>query len=469
MATGKPYHSPSLRSLSARLLLLTVAFIMLGEVLIYAPSIARFRRDYLIEHIVAGELAALALEAAPERTVSRTLEDELLARAEVRGVVLHKPGQRVLALSRDMPAAIDLTINVGEENYFDRISGAFDTLFEPHRRMLRVLAASPFDRQVMVEVLIEERPMQKALWLYSERILALSIVLSLTVAGLLYFSLHRLIIRPMRRIAESIAAFRAAPENPGPPMSSTRSDEIGVAQRELAVMQDEIRHALAQKSRLAALGAAVAKINHDLRNTLATAALASDRLSMIEDPVVKQLTPRLVESIDKAVHICGQTLDYVSGRGVRQHRARFRLADLCAELEAALLPLTPADDAPPRRWTLEFPPDFALIADRDQLGRALGNLARNAFEAGAHVLRIAAVAEHGRVHVDIADDGPGLPERALENLFKPFAGSSRRGGTGLGLVIAHDMARAHGGDLALLESGPQGTVFRLTLPIAEDP
>lgn len=470
MAPAPTYHPPPLRSLSARLLLLTMAFIMLGEVLIYAPSIARFRRDYFLEHIVSGELAALALEAAPEMTVSRVLENELLARAEVRGVVLHKPGQRVLALSKDMPSAVDVTIDMRDETFFGWIVGAYQSLFEPHRRALRVLADSPFDNRVMVEILLDERPLQREMWRYSQRIIALSVVLSLLVAGLLYFSLHRLMVRPMRRIAESIAAFREAPEAPGHATPSTRrSDEIGVAERELAVMQDEIRNALALKSRLAALGGAVAKINHDLRNTLATAALASDRLSMVKDPVVKQLAPRLVDSIDKAVHICGQTLDYVSGRGARQHLSRFRLADLVAEVEAQLLPLADDPEAPPRHWTLNFSRDFELVADRDQLGRALTNLARNAFEAGAKRVELTAARAHGKVLIDLADDGPGLPERALQNLFKPFAGSSRRGGTGLGLVIAHDMARAHGGDLALVDTGPQGTMFRFILPEIEDP
>jgi signal transduction histidine kinase len=70
----------------------------------------------------------------------------------------------------------------------------------------------------------------------------------------------------------------------------------------------------------------------------------------------------------------------------------------------------------------------------------------------------------------LADNGPGLPERALTNLFQPFVGSARHGGTGLGLAISRELALAHGGDLTLASTGPEGTVFELRLPApAEEP
>jgi signal transduction histidine kinase len=63
----------------------------------------------------------------------------------------------------------------------------------------------------------------------------------------------------------------------------------------------------------------------------------------------------------------------------------------------------------------------------------------------------------------LSDDGPGVPEKARNNLFQPFVGSVRRGGTGLGLAIARELAQGHGGDLTLVETGPGGSVFDLTL------
>ena len=66
--------------------------------------------------------------------------------------------------------------------------------------------------------------------------------------------------------------------------------------------------------------------------------------------------------------------------------------------------------------------------------------------------------------VEIADNGPGIPERLRERLFQPFAGSNRSGGSGLGLAISRELILAHGGDLMLVATGPMGTRFRLTVP-----
>ena len=81
-------------------------------------------------------------------------------------------------------------------------------------------------------------------------------------------------------------------------------------------------------------------------------------------------------------------------------------------------------------------------------------------------MRIAAFLEDGALTIDVADDGPGLPEKAREHLFQPFAGSAREGGTGLGLVIAREVVHAHGGEIELARTGDDGTVFRLRFPTA---
>ncbi|MDP6786350.1 MAG: ATP-binding protein [Rhodospirillales bacterium] len=116
------------------------------------------------------------------------------------------------------------------------------------------------------------------------------------------------------------------------------------------------------------------------------------------------------------------------------------------------------------RWRNEVPAELEVNADREQLFRVLGNLGRNACQAGTATLGATAEDNAESVTLDIIDDGPGLTPRARESLFQPFAGSTRTGGSGLGLVIARDIMRAHGGDIALLRSGEGGTTFRLTLP-----
>jgi signal transduction histidine kinase len=239
-----------------------------------------------------------------------------------------------------------------------------------------------------------------------------------------------------------------------------RRDELGHAQRELAAMQETVRQALRQKERLAALGTAVAKINHDLRNILATARLVSEGLSGSVAPEVRRVTPRLVAAIDRAVALCTRTLTF-TGEGVPAPvRRRFALRPLAEELAAMIE--RPGDEG--FALANEIAPTLMVEADREQLFRVLQNLMLNAAEAGARRARIRARAEANDTVIELADNGPGLAPKARDNLFRPFAGSARPGGTGLGLAIAREVLRAHGGDIALAESTAAGTVFVLRLP-----
>ena len=120
---------------------------------------------------------------------------------------------------------------------------------------------------------------------FAGRILLLSVMISLITAGLVFLSLNALMVRPMRRITASMMAFRRDPEDPAATLPQTsRADEIGMAQRELIDMQASLRAALRQKERLAALGTAVTKINHGLRNILPTAALVSEASGLQRGP-----------------------------------------------------------------------------------------------------------------------------------------------------------------------------------------
>ena len=124
------------------------------------------------------------------------------------------------------------------------------------------------------------------------------------------------------------------------------------------------------------------------------------------------------------------------------------------------------------RLVKSLPARFNVHADPDQLHRILVNLMRNARQAIEHQegrtkpgkIRVSLLREDGWSIVRIADNGPGVPERARARLFQPFAGSTRAEGTGLGLAIARELAQGHGGDLMLAESGVSGAVFELRLP-----
>ena len=438
---------------------------MIAEFLIWAPSISRFRKVYFEENITRAHLSMLAVEVMPGEKVEKPLEEALLFHTEAYGIVVNRPDRRMLMVSKEMPPKVDLTIDITKGTFMNWIMEAFSTLAQDENRVLRVIGKSSKDPTVLVEVLIDEAPMRAAMWEYSQRIFNLSIVISLFTAGLVFFSLQWLLVRPMRRITKSMALFRAAPEDVTRMIvPSQRPDEVGFAERELAVMQGELRAALQQKTRLAALGTAVAKVNHDLRNSLATAVLASDRLANIDDPEVKQVMPRLMKAIDKAVNLCSQTLNFVSDADIQPDLIRFSLKDLVDE--AASTVSSQAAQAVSLVWANSMPEGIEIEADRDHLFRVLTNLGQNSMEAGAENLRISAKVNNDWILIDVTDDGPGLPAEAKEKLFQPFAGSARDGGTGLGLVIVHDIAKVHGGDVELLdpENANQGATFRIKLP-----
>ncbi|MHA1112985.1 MAG: ATP-binding protein [Alphaproteobacteria bacterium] len=442
-------------------MILTIAFVMLAEVLIYAPSIGRFRKAYLEEHIASAHLATLVLISSPDHMIDDAVKEELLRTAGAHGIVLERAGARTLALSSAMPPAIDLTVDLTAGGFFTLIGDAFATLAQTENRALRVMGKIPGTPQLTVEVVMEEAPMRAAMLDYSRRILALSIVISLITAGLVFAALQWMIVTPLRRTTASMTAFRKDPENalniihPSP-----RSDEIGTAQRELAVMQEELHITLGHRARLAALGTAVAKINHDLRNMLATAQLVSERLADSGHPEAKKWAPRMIDALDRAIRLCTQTLDFARQGVASIQLARLSLAALLADAAAETEAVATSEIA----WDIHVPESLEIEGDRDQLLRVFVNLGKNAAEAGAKRIEVDATARNGAIEIRFADDGPGIPETARDTLFTPFTGSARDGGTGLGLAIARDILRAHGGMIELGDSGESGTVFRFTLP-----
>jgi signal transduction histidine kinase len=449
--------------LSVRLLWLTIVFVMVAEVLIWAPSISNYRKNWLEERVTRAYLATIAYAALPDDAPLRALGQQLLTDTGLHGIGLTRDGHRSLMVMDDMPPGIDLVVDLRERMFTKWIGEALDALWGDGKRVLRVLGNPEGAPDAVIEIVIDEGPLRNGMLAFSGRILTLSIAISLFAAGLVYLSLQWLMVRPMRRITADMVAFRVDPEGAVPrPADSERGDEIGIASRELAAMQSDLRAALLQKTRLATLGAAVAKVNHDLRNTLATAMLVSDRLADSDDPEVKKIAPRLYDAMQRAVSLCSRTLNFVSDTrpalNVEAVPVRALIENVASELTGKF------DRA---RVAAETEPDFAVAADREQLRRALANLVLNALQAGARVVRVTADAARGQARIRIADDGGGFDPGAKERLFQPFVGSGRREGTGLGLPIARDIARAHGGDLALVETGPQGTVFELTLPRPE--
>lgn len=448
--------------LSARLLVLTAAFVMVSEVLIFVPSVARDRLAYLEDRIDAARLAVFALEATPDNNVSRALADQLLANVGAHGIAVHEE-DATLMIDPEMPPTPNATFDLRGVGMFALIRDAVMALPRTDDRILRVMDVSPKEPGVTVEVLLDEKPLRAEMWAFGRQLFGVSLVISLLTAALVYVSLQWLLVAPMRRLTQGMVKFREDPADATRVIKpANRRDELGQAERELAVMQETVRQALNQKERLAALGAAVTRINHDLKNILATMRLLADGIAASPAPELKRVAPGLAAAIDRAVALTTGTLDYTREGAPPLKRSRFALAGLAEEIAEIEF----RDHADRFAIDNRVAPSIIATADRDQLYRVLHNLAQNAAQAGAHRLTLRAAESETRLLIEVADDGPGMPPKARENLFRPFAGSARPGGTGLGLAIARELMRAHGGDIALDESTGAGTIFRLSLPRA---
>jgi signal transduction histidine kinase len=464
------------RGLPSKLLLLTASFVLMAEALIFLPSVANYRVSWLAERLTAAQLAALASEAFPGGEVPSALRADLLRTAQVRAIAARRDGMRRLVLPVDGELTIDAVYDLRAEptSIWDgmavklsQIKDALGVFFAGDGRIIRVVGASGTESADLIEIVIPQAPLKAAMVRYGLNILGLSIIVSLLTAAVVYFALSRLLVKPLTRITRSMLHFSENPEDPSRIMkASGRIDEVGVAERELASMQKELAGLLAQKNRLAQLGLAVSKINHDLRNMLANVQLISDRLIDVPDPTVQRFVPKLIASLDRAISFCNSSLQFGGATEAPPRRELMRLKPLVEEVADS--------QGLPRDGQIAFVAEMddtlRIDADRDQLFRVMSNLVRNAMQAIEGVegqtdgaVQVAAHREGRKVLVEIIDNGPGVPPRARENLFKAFQGSTKKGGTGLGLVIASELVQAHGGTLKLLDAS-EGAHFRIELP-----
>lgn len=454
------------RTLSGRFLILTAAFALLAEVLIVVPTVARSRLDYIEARLEAAQIASLAAAAA-DAPLDEALEAELLRNAGVYNVALRRDAMRQLALSSPIPEPIHATYDLREAGAWSLIRDALVTLADPGRRIIRIIGQPVQDGGVLIEITMEQGPLRRAMIEDGLRVLGLSALLILLVAALLVLAVQVLLVRPIRGVVDAMRAYAAEPEDARRILTPTATViELREAEEALRSMQLQLTGALRQKERLAQLGAAVAKISHDLRNILASAQLFTDRLEETDDPLARRLAPKIVAALNRAISLCESTLAFGRVEEPPPRLARVNLASIVAEvIDGERLAAGDQDIS----FSEDIPRGLMLRADGEQIHRVLLNLVRNARQA------IAATGEAGEIGlraweddeawwISVADTGPGLPPKAREHLFQPFQGRASKGGTGLGLAIAAELVRGHGGRLELRRSDGTGTEFVIRLP-----
>ena len=453
------------KTLSGRFLILTVIFVMLAEVLILVPSIARYRADFMLTRLKQAQIAALT-QLAAEDVIMPELEAELLANAEVFNVVLRRDEVRQLVLSSPVPGEIHATYDLRMAGPWELIRDAFAVLSDPQNRIIRVIGYPVQEAGTLIEVTMETRPLRTAMVDYGLRILVLSALISVVTAFLLFIAVQRLLVLPIRRVVLHMQTYAEAPEDARRVIEPNADvEELRTAEEALKSMQMQLTAALRQKERLAQLGGAVAKISHDLRNILTTAQLFADRLEGSADPAVARSAPKLIGSISRAVSLCESTLAFGKAEELPPQLRRLNLAQLAGEVAegeglGAETQIT---------CLIDIPPGLTIRADGEQLYRVLSNLMRNARQAieatgQPGTIELSAGEDEAEWWIRVGDTGPGLPPKAREHLFSAFQGGARKGGTGLGLAIAAELVRGHGGRLELARSDAEGTEFTIHLP-----
>lgn len=485
--------------LSARLLVLMLVFAVVVEALVFVPAMTAFRRSWLNDRLSAAQIAALVLEAAPDASVSPAIEERLLDGVGVMGIALSGGGARHLLSNDIIPTDALRTYDMRDAGWVEQMRDTLADLVIHDDNAIRVIGEG-MGEIAFVELIMDPAPLKSAMLAFAVRVAGVSFIVWGAAAVTLYLALMRLIVRPVRRLAAHITAFEGEPGNPERIIvPSGSSDEIGAAERALERMEQTLATELRQQQRLAALGLAVSKISHELRNLLTAAQLISDRLAQVSDPVVERFAPRLIATLDRAITFCESALSYGRVNEALPRRRPVKLLPLIDELRDNL----GLGDHPAIRLVTDISPDLVLTVDPDQLSRVLLNLGRNAVQALEQDLAKAAetggqdddapssfrtitidarivqtpssskpsdtAGAQGRaieeVVIRFSDDGPGLSPAARDRLFEAFRGTTRPGGSGLGLPIAAELIRLHGGNITL-EPNTTGACFIIRLPVA---
>ncbi len=469
------------RSLSTKLLTLTIIVVFLTEIVIMIPSVAHEQTSWLKMRANAAYLVGLVVRDENNNRLDKMLVRNVLSTADIKGLTLERNGRRKLLLSPDIKNPLERIrreINLTDYPARRMVVDAWATVFSTDDSLIRVISGSEAGNggatgtDQISDIIVSRAELRSDLHEYARNILLLSLIISTITAIGVFISINRLAIAPVKRMRENMSAFQADPENRAHILTpGSRVDEIGDMEQALSALEWRLNQLLNERRRLAALGAGISKISHDLRNILASAQLMSDRLANSDDPRVKKLSPRLVNALDRAIALSRDTLSYgqISPETIRKSPNSIRpMIDEIIEDHASI------------HINMEnaVPETFMMTIDKNHFHRAANNIIRNGYEAllpadlevsdipaePAHTITISAGCDGQHCWIEIADTGTGMPEEARRLMDEPFKGSFKPGGSGLGLAISAEIMRAHGGALTLAKSDDHGTTFRLSVP-----
>jgi signal transduction histidine kinase len=457
---------PLASRLSSKLLVLTVVFVVIAEILIFVPSITNMRLSWLRDRLNTAAAAAIIVDGLPNVELPRPLQDDALMATGTKAIALHKADITRMIVVSDVPPSVNAQFDLSQRDFPRDARDAFSTLLFGGHEVFSVRGPVG-DSGMSIELVMSDRALRKAMLAYTREILLFTVIISFITASMIFLAINRTLIRPIARMTASMQAFADDPSNPAAIVQPQQgSDELALAARHLAAMQGDLQRTLRQQKNLADLGLAVSKINHDMRNILSSAQLMSDRLADAGDPVVRGLSSKLVGTLGRAISYSSEVLSYGRASETEPRRARIALRPL-VEDTAEILGLGADTDIV---FRIEVPSELEVDADPEQVFRVLYNLCRNSAQAlepdeiEGKAITVSAARRDDQVEIVVDDNGPGMPMRARENLFAAFRGSVRAGGTGLGLVIARELIEAHGGQIALSDKTERGTRFVLTIP-----
>lgn len=459
--------------LSNKLLILTALAVLIAEVLIFVPSVANMRVRWMNSRLDTVEAVSEVLVASGNIDIPREVQDKVLLATGTKAIALRSAGASNLLAMSEMPGPIDQVIDLNNISEAAAIWDAFGTLFNGGNRTLRIYGSVPPNDPSgqIIEIVTSDAPLRQAMLSYAINVALISLLISIIAASLIYLIIHEMLLRPVRLMHRNMIDFALSPDNPTKILvPEDRKDEFGVAQRQIAHIQADLQRTLKEQKHLADLGLAVSKINHDMRNILASAQLMSDRLADTEDPAVKRFAPKLIHTLSRAISYSESVMAYGRSQELPPAPRRVKLHTIIEDVRETLN----VDKENGIEFENLVTEDFELNVDSEQLFRVLCNLCRNSVQAMERdrpsdvstVKRLTLSA--GRIGttaiIGVEDTGPGLPQKARDNLFTAFKGSTRSDGTGLGLAIAQELVRAHGGTIELREDRPIGAHFEIRLP-----